>query len=296
MRWFIKLLVVLFLPIFVYGCVTTTYDQYGIKESDGSGMIVPDQTPPVRHYRQRQTPPPAQPHIPASHQAPSSAPQAPASAYGQVQYVNASKPGPSVVVLPGQIKTTNPEFSRLFSDNNIADFAELELTRANFNTLERDDLGPLLDEIKLAVTLGDPEALKKFKRGKFKSTKWFIKFDILRAEMVSRRQQGFNAGALGALTGSLIGGGAGRATAIGTGSLDQYETSGTWIVGLRYKIMDANTTEQKAMNYIERQMEVGAQSSSFLGFSQSQESIMSLDKVIQSLLQQAVYEIDMKYK
>ena len=179
MRWFSKLLVILCLPIFVYGCVTdgqygigqygigqygikdsnrsgVTDSRYGIKESNSSGMIVPDRTPPVSHYQQRQTSPPAQPHTQASHQAPSSTPQAPASAYGQVRYVNASKPGPSVVVLPGQVKTTNPEFRQLYSENNIADFAELELTKANFNTLERDDLGPMLEEIKAGGDVGRP--------------------------------------------------------------------------------------------------------------------------------------------
>jgi len=101
------------------------------------------------------------------------------------------KGGPKVIVLPGKIKSNNAAFTQKISPNNIADFAEIELSRANFGVLERSDLGPMVNEISLAITMGDPNALKDLKR-KFKSTKWFIKFDILRVEHVASAKGGFH--------------------------------------------------------------------------------------------------------
>ena len=43
-------------------------------------------------------------------------------------------------------------------------------------------------------------------------------------------------------------------------------------------------------------MEVGAKSSSVLGVSQSQEGGVSLDAMVQRLVQKSVWEIDSKYK
>src|SRR4051794_1843793 len=48
-----------------------------------------------------------------------------------------SKQGPAVIVLPGQVKSNNPGFGSKFGPNNIADFGELELSRANFVVLDR---------------------------------------------------------------------------------------------------------------------------------------------------------------
>ena len=175
--------------------------------------------------------------------------------YKPVEYVNGSFPGPALVVLPGDVKSNNASFTQKFGPNNIADFAELELTRANFKVLERSDLGPLLKEVQLAYGLGDPkEAAKVFKRGKFKSTKWMVKFDVLKAEPVAQAKQGFDGGAIGSLAGMAIGG-YGGAAAQGVGSsVKTSEDAGVWIIGLRYKILDANTTEQVAAGYVEDKM------------------------------------------
>jgi hypothetical protein len=92
--------------------------------------------------------------------------------------------------------------------------------------------------------------------------------------------------------GGMGGAAAGRATA----SVQTAESSGVWIIGMRYKIINAETTEQLAQGYTEEKMEVGAKSSSVLGVSQSQQGGVSLDTMVQRLVQKSVWEIDSKYK
>jgi hypothetical protein len=65
---------------------------------------------------------------------------------------------------------------------------------------------------------------------------------------------------------------------------------------MRYKIMDANTTEQVAQGYTEEKMEVGAKSSSVLGVSNSSQGGVTLDTLVQRLVQKSVWEIDYKDK
>jgi hypothetical protein len=74
------------------------------------------------------------------------------------------------------------------------------------------------------------------------------------------------------------------------------ESSGVWLIGMRYKIMDANTTEQVAQGYKELKMEVGAQGSSVMGVSQQAKGGVGLDTMVQRLVQTTVWEIDSKYK
>jgi transposase-like protein len=95
--------------------------------------------------------------------------------YRPVEYVNANKKGPALVVIPGEIKSNNATFLQKFSANNIADFGEIELSSANFQVLERSNLGPLLKEFELAYNLGDPAQARKFLgMGKLKSTKYVV--------------------------------------------------------------------------------------------------------------------------
>ena len=56
--------------------------------------------------------------------------------YQPVVYTNAAKKGPALIVLPGEIKSTNATFLQKFTPNNIADFGEVELSAANFQVLE----------------------------------------------------------------------------------------------------------------------------------------------------------------
>ena len=224
--------------------------------------------------------------------------------YKPVEYMNANRKGPALIVIPGEIKSSNATFLQKFTSNNIADFAEIELSSANFQVLERANLGPILKEFELAYNLGDPQAARKFLgMGKLKSTKYVVKFDILKTEQVASAQQGFDgramgniAGALGAFSGSWGGARAGAVGQAAVGSVQTGESTGVWIIGMRYKIINAETTEQLAQGYTEEKMEVGAKSSSVLGVSQSQQGGVSLDTMVQRLVQKSVWEIDSKYK
>ena len=218
--------------------------------------------------------------------------------YQPVTYTNANKPGPQIIVLPGEIKSNNATFLQKFTPNDIADFGEVELSAANFKVLERSNLGPVLNEFTLAYNLGDPQAARKILgMGKLKSTKYVIKFDILKTEQIAAAQEGFDGRALGAMAGALSGWGrGGQAAAIGAGSVHSNEASSVWIIGMRYKIINAETTEQLANGYTEEKMEIGAKSSGALGVSSSQQGGVGLDTMVQRLVQKSVWDIDNKYK
>ncbi|HYG86797.1 MAG TPA: hypothetical protein VD978_11120 [Azospirillum sp.] len=217
--------------------------------------------------------------------------------YQEVQYVNGSRKGVPLVVLPGQVKSNNATFSQKFGPNNIADFAELELGKANFPVLERANLGPMLQEIEIAYNMGDRgKARKLFQLGKFKSTKYIIAFDILKAEPAAEASQGFDGRALGNIVGALGGTRQSYVAGAALGSVQTDDTAKVWIIGLRYKLLDASTTEQIATNYFEQKMEVGSNGVSVLGIRNQQAGGVTLDTLVQRLVQQAVAEIDSKYK
>ena len=224
--------------------------------------------------------------------------------YKPVEYTNVGKKGPALVVIPGDIKSNNATFLQKFTSNNIADFGEIELSAANFQVLERSNLGPVLNEFALAYNLGDPDAARKLlKMGKLKATKYVVKFDILKTEQVAAAQSGFDGRAIGNMaalagifSGSRGGAQAGTVAGEGIGSVRTGESSGVWIIGMRYKIINAETTEQVAQGYTEEKMEVGAKSTSVLGISESQQGGVSLDTMVQRLVQKSVWEIDNKYK
>jgi len=215
-----------------------------------------------------------------------------------VEYSNAAKMGPKLIVLPGEIKSNNATFTQKFGSNNIADYAELELSKANFQVLERADLGPMLSEIQLAYSAGDPDQARTLMgKGKLKTTKWIVKFDILKAEPVAQQQNGFN----GQVTKSLIGifGGnsqTGAAAQTVAGSVNTAGAAGVWVIGMRYKILDATTTEQVAQGYTEEKMELGAKSTSVGGISAGASGGLSLDTMVQRLVQKSVWDIDYKHK
>jgi hypothetical protein len=202
------------------------------------------------------------------------------------------------VVIPGEIKSNNATFIQKVSSNNIADYAELELTKANFQVLERADLGPLMNEIQLAYNAGDAdEAQKIMSKGKLKSTKWIVRFDVLKVEQAAAQKSGFN----GAVASNLIGifGNNSRASsAAGTvaGSVDTAGAASVWIIGMRYKIIDAATTEQVATGYNELKMEVGANATSVAGVSSGAAGGVGLDTMVQRLVQRDVWDIDYKHK
>jgi hypothetical protein len=218
--------------------------------------------------------------------------------YQPVNYANAAKPGPRIIVLNGEIKSNNATFLQRMSPNNIADFGELELTRANFTVLERSKLGPLMREIELAYSMGDREmARRAFQKGKLATTRWVVEFDVLKVEQVVAAAHGFDGRAAGDLIGAFTGGSKlGQAAGITTGSIQADESAKVWNVGIRYKILDANSTEQVANGYFEEKMEDGTQYASVAGVSTGSGDTLSLDSLVQRLVQKSVAEIDAKYK
>jgi hypothetical protein len=219
-----------------------------------------------------------------------------AAAYQEISYTNKAKRGPALVVIPGEVKSNNASFIQKFGPNNIADFGELELSQANFPVLERANLGNLLQEISLAYNLGDAQAARKTMQvGKLKTTQWIVKFDILKAEQIAENKKGFDGRALGGLIG-MVGGFGSSAAGHVTSSVQTQDSTGVWLIGMRYKIMDANTTEQVAQGYKELKMEVGKTSTSVMGVSDSAKGGVGLDTMVQRLVQTAVWDIDSKYK
>jgi len=217
--------------------------------------------------------------------------------YKEIQYSNANRKGPTLVVIPGDIKSNNATFTQKVGSNNIADFAELELSKANFGILERSDLGTLLQEFQLAYTMGDAQQAKKYlQRGKLKTTKWVVKFDVLKAEQVAQAQEGFDGQSVGRLLSIFSPGVGGAAAGTVAGSVKTGEATGVWIIGMRYKILDASTTEQVATGYTEEKMELGSKSTSVLGVSSGQQGGLTLDGMVQRLVQKLVWEIDSKNK
>ena len=219
------------------------------------------------------------------------------AAYRPVDYVNKDTKGPALVVIPGEIKSNNATFVQRFLPNNIADFGELELSQANFTVLERSNLGHLLQEISLAYNLGDVDkARKTMQVGKLRTTKWIVKFDILKAEQIAENKEGFDGRAIGNIIGILGRSSGAHAAGTAAGSVQTQDSTGVWLIGMRYKIMDANTTEQVAQGYHELKMEVGSTQTSVLGVSQGAKGGVGLDTMVQRLVQTTVYEIDSKYK
>ena len=224
--------------------------------------------------------------------------------YQAVDYTNKNKKGPALIVIPGEVKSNNATFLQKFTANNIADYAELELSNANFQVLERSNLGPLLREFELAYNLGDPQAARKYLgMGKLKTTKYVVKFDILKTEQVASAQQSFDgrtlgqmAGLLGAFSGSVGGARAGAVGGTALGSVHSGEATSVWVIGMRYKIINAETTEQLAQGYTEEKMEVGATSGGALGINSAQQGGAGLDTMVTRLVQKSVWEIDAKYK
>ena len=114
--------------------------------------------------------------------------------------------------------------------------------------------------------------------------------------MSSKANQGFDGGAAGQIVSILGGGRGGAAAGTAIGSVQTAEATGVWIIGMRYKILDANTTEQVATGYSEEKMELGSKSSSVVGYSQGASGGLTMDGMVQRLVQKLVWDIDSKHK
>jgi hypothetical protein len=98
------------------------------------------------------------------------------------------------------------------------------------------------------------------------------------------------------MLGAFGGGRGGAVGATAVGSVHSDEATSVWVIGMRFKIINAETTEQVATGYTEEKMELGATSSGALGMHQSQQGGVTLDTMVQRLVQKSVWDIDSKYK
>jgi hypothetical protein len=156
-------------------------------------------------------------------------------------------------------------------------------------------------EFELAYNPGDPDAARKFLRMASSRARIHREIDILKAEQIAQAQRG-------SMACDRADGGTARRFRRSRGAAQAGTVAGlasapftranrpVWIIGMRYKIINAETTEQVAQGYTEEKMEVGAKSTSVLGVSQSQQGGVSLDTMVQRLVQKSVWEIDNKYK
>ena len=63
---------------------------------------------------------------------------------------------------------------------------------------------------------------------------------------------------------------------------------------MRYKVIDAETSEQVASAYKEGKMELGSHHASVLGVSSESSAGVTLDTLVQRLVQQCVLDLDAK--
>src|SRR5437879_9984645 len=99
--------------------------------------------------------------------------------YQSVNYANAATKGPAIIVLPGDVKSNNATFSQRYGPNNIADYAELELSQANFQLLDRANLGSGLRETEFAYNMGEPATAQALsQRGELQTKRWIITSDF----------------------------------------------------------------------------------------------------------------------
>jgi hypothetical protein len=135
-----------------------------------------------------------------------------------------------------------------------------------------------------------------FNRGELQNTRWIIKFDIPRAEKVAEAGSSFTSDKISRIAGSLLSGKAGQVLRQGEGAVETTNAAGVWIVGMRYKIIDARTTQQVAQGYAEDKMEIGSVGTSILGMTSQQSGGTTLDSLVVKLVQKNVMDIDQKYK
>jgi hypothetical protein len=83
---------------------------------------------------------------------------------------------------------------------------------------------------------------------------------------------------------------------VAAGSVQADRTAQVWLVGMRYRVIDAETAEQVGQGYVEERMESGAQGTTVLGVSESSQGGVGFDTMVQRLVQRAVWEIDARLK
>ncbi|KHK04107.1 hypothetical protein [Desulfovibrio sp. TomC] len=215
-------------------------------------------------------------------------------------YKNKSIQGPLVVVLPGKISSNDLAFSMKVSNNNIADFAAIELSDANFQVVEASSHPAYLDEYLLALRQGDENAVRIFRERYFSQVKMILSFDVVKAEPVSGVNKSFNGVAIGSLVSMAMAfagkADVGRATGAIISSVNSNENSSVWVVGMRYKVLSPHSGTQVSTNYLEDKLEVSSQSQSFLCITKGEAKRDGFDSIVERLIQKSVEELDTSFK
>lgn len=220
--------------------------------------------------------------------------------YQAVEYANASQPGPTVIVLPGQVSAVSYEFLARVSPGALRDFAEAEMGKCNFKVLDRAEDQAMFGEIAVAANLGDASVASKFKKFKLTPPQWLVSFDIVE---VQARSTGFkhtdkqSAAMAGAFMGSLLLGDLGaKAGGATLGSISSAEEQREWSVTMRYRVMDGATGELLHEGSFSDTTTVFREIKGFMGFDQTQAGGVQIFRSVQGLVQKSIQEIDEKHK
>ena len=216
-------------------------------------------------------------------------PSADQAIYQPVEYTNVNKKGRRWSSFPARSRATTRPSCRSSRRTTSPTSARSSSRPPTSRCWSARTSGPLLNEFALAYNLGDPDAARKFLRhGQAEEHQ-------VRREVRHPEDRAGRRGAVRASTAARSGrwpdcwassavhaaAQAGAVAGAGIGSVHTSESSGVWIIGMRYKIINAETTEQVAQGYTEEKMEVGAKSTSVLGVSESQQGGVSLDTMVQ---------------
>ena len=73
--------------------------------------------------------------------------------YQEATYENAAQSGPSVIVVGGTLTSKTYEFLSQIKADNLREYGELELGKANFKVIEKNSLANIYQEIAIAANL-----------------------------------------------------------------------------------------------------------------------------------------------
>ncbi len=226
-----------------------------------------------------------------------------AAIYKPIEYQNANMTGPPIVVLPGMFKTRSAAYVHKYCNNSICDFAELELSKANFSVLENADQQPLFEEIALAATMSDAEALQTFRKSSLPTARYFMSFDVIKAEPIAWEAKGGDGQVLGAilelgLTLATRGQyrSLGKSLNSAVSSVAAYDYNTTWHVVLQYRVIDAETGAVVHTASVEEKQVAQDELTAALGISEKTTSSFTVDSLVQRLMQRAVADLDKTVK
>jgi hypothetical protein len=217
--------------------------------------------------------------------------------YHEATYENAAQPGPSVVVLPGNLSSETYEFLSQVKSDNLREYGELELGKANFKVLEKNSLANIYQEIAVAANLGDGSVAKRFSKHKITPPQWLVVFDIAKvhAQTLAFSFTDKNSAMFaGALMGSFLG-----SASLGqgvVGSINAAKEQRVWDITLRYRILDGVSGQQLHEGCFTEQATINRELTGFLGVDAAQAGGLTLGTVTQRLVQKAVADIDKQHK